>query len=52
MFKMPSPTLILPLPVGGGGNRRRRGVFVLNIWSFGNSNLPARPNFAKQNLGG
>jgi len=26
MFKMPSPTLILPLPEGGGGNRRGRGI--------------------------
>jgi len=24
IFKMPTPTLILPLPVGGGGNRRGR----------------------------
>jgi len=24
MFKMPIPTLILPLPEGGGGNRRGR----------------------------
>ena len=24
MFKMPTPTLILPLPLGGGGNRRGR----------------------------
>jgi len=26
MFKMPTPTLILPLPEGGGGNRRGRGI--------------------------
>jgi len=26
MFKMPTPTLILPLPLGGGGNRRGRDI--------------------------
>jgi len=26
MFKMPTPTSILPLPQGGGGYRRGRGI--------------------------
>jgi len=26
MFKMPTPTLILPLPEGGGGNKRERDI--------------------------